>query len=150
MEGFDVKTVDEERIGHVVGESGEFLIVEQGHLRKTKHALPREFADVDESARVVLMTVSKEIFSDSPKVENGSVDEQAVREHYGLSFATEPDPSGTAEADAPRAGVETGPEERSRARHEIDRADSGLPDESPAFLGDRVAGIDEREQQQDR
>jgi hypothetical protein len=150
MEGFEVKTVDDEKVGHVVGASGEFLIVEHGHLRKTKHALPREFADVDESAQVVLMTVPKEIFSDSPKVENGSLDEQAVREHYGLSFATEPDPAGTAEADAIREGVDTGPQERARIRDEVDRAESGLPDESPALLGDRVAGIDEREQQQDR
>jgi hypothetical protein len=150
MEGFEVKTVEDEKIGHVVGESGDFLIVEHGHLRKAKHALPREFADVDASARVVLMTVPKEVFSDSPKVENGSLDEQAVREHYGLSFATEPDPPGTAEADAVRAGVETGPQERSRIRDEMDRAESGLPDESPGLLGDRVSSVDEREQQQER
>jgi hypothetical protein len=147
MEGFEVKTVEDEKIGHVVGASGDFLIVEHGHLRKAKHALPREFADVDESARVVLMTVPKEVFSDSPKVENGSLEEQAVREHYGLSFATEPDAPGTAEADATRAGVEAGPQERSRIRDEIDRAESGLPDESPALLGDRVSSVDEREQQ---
>jgi hypothetical protein len=150
MEGFEVKTVDDEKIGHVVDASDEFLIVEHGHLRKTKHALPREFADVDEGAQVVLMTVPKEVFSDSPKVENGSLDEQAVREHYGLSVTTAPDPSGTAEVDAAREGIETGPQERARIRDEIDRSESGLPDESPALLGDRVSGVDEREQQKER
>jgi hypothetical protein len=150
MEGFEVKTVEDEKIGHVVGESGDFLIVEHGHLRKSKQALPREFADVDESAQVVVMTVPKEIFSDSPKVENGSLDEHAVREHYGLSFATEPDPSGTAEDDAARAGIETGPQERAKIAGEVARSESGLPDESPAFLGDRVASVDEREQQKER
>jgi hypothetical protein len=149
MEGFEVKTVDDEKIGHVVDASDEFLIVEHGHLRKTKHALPREFADVDEGAQVVLMTVPKEVFSDSPKVENGSFDEQAVREHYGLSVATAPDPSGTAEVDAARAGIEAGPQERARIRDEMDRSESGLPDESPALLGDRVSSVDEREQQKD-
>jgi hypothetical protein len=149
MEGFEVNTVDDEKIGHVVDASDEFLIVEHGHLRKTKHALPREFADVDEGAQVVLMTVPKEVFSDSPKVENGSLDEQAVREHYGLSVATAPDPSGTAEVDAARAGIEAGPQERARIRDEMDRSESGLPDESPALLGDRVSSVDEREQQKD-
>jgi hypothetical protein len=103
---------------------------------------------VDEGAKVVLMTVTKDIFCDSPKVENGSLDEQAVREHYGLSFATAPDPSGTAEVDAAREGIETGPQERARIRDEIDRSDSRLPDESPALLGDRVSSVDEREQQE--
>jgi hypothetical protein len=148
MEGFEVKTVDDEKIGHVVDASDEFLIIEHGHLRKTRHALPREFADVDEGVKIVLMTVTKDIFFDSPRVEDGSLDEQAVREHYGLSFATAPDPSGTAEVDAAREGIETGPQERARIRDEIDRSDSGLPDESPALLGDRVSSVDEREQQE--
>lgn len=150
MEGFEVRTVEDEKVGRVVGTSGDFLIVEQGTLRKSKHALPQEYADVDESAKVVLMTVTKDVFCDSPKIENGSLDEQAIREHYGLTFATAPDPPGTAEDDAASAGVESATEERARTRAEMDSADSGLPDESPALLGDRVRGIDEREQQKDR
>jgi hypothetical protein len=73
-----------------------------------------------------------------------------VREHYGLSVATEPDPPGTAEVDAAHQGVETGPQERSRIRDEMDRSESGLPDESPALLGDRISSVDEREQQEER
>ncbi len=150
MEGFEVRTVEDEKVGHVVGTSGDFLIVEHGTLRKSKHALPREYADVDESKQIVLMTVSKDVFCDSPKIDNGSLDEQAVREHYGLTFTTVPDPPGQAEDDAASAGVESAPQERARIRSEADSADSGLPDESPALLGDRVSGIDEREQQKDR
>ena len=37
MEGYDVVTVDEHKIGKVVGESGDYLIVEQGTLLKSKH-----------------------------------------------------------------------------------------------------------------
>ena len=49
MEGYEVVTVDEHKVGKVVGESGDFLIVEQGALLKSKHALPREFAHVDDA-----------------------------------------------------------------------------------------------------
>jgi len=84
MEGYDVVTVDEHKIGKVVGESGEFLIVEQGMLRKTQHPLPREFAHVDDAEQQVRVTVPKEIVADSPTVD-GDFDERAVREHFGLT-----------------------------------------------------------------
>jgi len=69
MEGYDVVTVDDDKLGKVVGETGKFLIVEQGALLKSKHPLPREFAHVDDAEQQVRVTVPKEIFSDSPKVE---------------------------------------------------------------------------------
>ena len=37
MEGYDVVTVDEHKVGKVVGEDGNYLIVEQGTLLKSKH-----------------------------------------------------------------------------------------------------------------
>src|SRR5262249_51337269 len=83
MEGYDVVTVDEHKIGKVVGESGEYLIVEQGLLRKTQHPLPREFAHVDDDEQQVRVTVPKEILADSPKLDE-YFDERAVKEHYGL------------------------------------------------------------------
>jgi hypothetical protein len=147
VEGYEVKTVDDEKIGKVVGTSGKYLIVEQGMLRKSKHALPREFAVVDESEQLVRMTVTKDVFCDSPKIENGSLDERAIAEYYGLTSPTAIDPAGNAEDDAARAGIETAPEERLRTRSEMESGDSGLPRESPALLGDRVSGIDEREQE---
>ena len=86
MDGYDVVTVDEHKIGKVVGQSGEFLIVERGMLRKSKHPLPREFARVDDSEQQVRVTVPKEIVADSPTLDAG-LDERAVKEHYGLTFA---------------------------------------------------------------
>jgi hypothetical protein len=93
MEGYDVVTVDEHKIGKVVGESGEFLIVEQGVLRKSKHPLPREFAYIDDAEQQVRVTVPKAILADSPKID-GDFDEREAAEHYGLVTAPEPDEVG--------------------------------------------------------
>ena len=91
MEGYDVVTVDEHKIGKVVGESGEFVIIEQGTLRKSQHPLPREFAYIDEAEQQVRVTVPKELVTNSPKVEEG-FDEREVAEHYGLVPSPEPKP----------------------------------------------------------
>jgi hypothetical protein len=100
LEGYEVVTVDEHKIGKVVGESGDFLIVEQGALLKSKHALPREFAHVDDSAQLVRVTVPKEIVSESPKVDD-RIDEREVAEHYGL--ATSPgSPASEGQREMPR------------------------------------------------
>jgi hypothetical protein len=155
MEGYDVVTVDDHKIGKVVGESGQFLIVEQGALLKSKHPLPREFAHVDESERQVRVTVPKEIVADSPKVDD-DFDEQAAAEYYGLAPSPGPgtegygtsdagDPSRSSEEEAVRGGMVPAEEQRARIREGDEQ--SGLPGSSPALLGDRVAGIDEREQQ---
>jgi len=93
MEGYEVVTIDEHKIGKVVGESGEFLIVEQGTLRKSQHPLPREFAYVDDAEQQVRVTVPKDLVTGSPKVE-GDVDARAVEEHYGLTEPPEPDEIG--------------------------------------------------------
>ena len=139
MEGYEVVTVDEDKIGKVVGESGDFLIVEQGALLKSKHALPREFAHVDDSAQLVRVTVPKEMVSDSPKVED-RIDEREVAEHYGLSNS--PGPASEGQGEEPR------PAEEERARIREGDEQSGLPESSPALLGDRLAGIDERDQEE--
>ena len=138
MEGYEVVTVDEDKIGKVVGESGDFLIVEQGALLKSKHALPREFAHVDDSAQLVRVTVPKEMVSDSPKVED-RIDEREVAEHYGLSNS--PGSASEGQGEGPR------PAEEERARIRESDEQSGLPESSPALLGDRLAGIDERDQE---
>src|SRR6266581_5589239 len=52
MQGYEVVTIEDDKLGHVVGEDGEFLIVEHGLLKK-KHALPRKLTEVDEAAGVV-------------------------------------------------------------------------------------------------
>src|SRR5437764_5758064 len=83
MKGYDVRTIDGDKIGHVVDTDGDFLIVEHG-LLKTKHALPQTFAEVDPVEQIVRTTLAKDLIYASPKV-NGELDRIAVAEHYGLA-----------------------------------------------------------------
>lgn len=53
MEQYDVVSLDEKRVGRVVGETGEFYIVEAGGMRKTRHALPKRYASVNDEKRSV-------------------------------------------------------------------------------------------------
>jgi hypothetical protein len=135
MQGFDVRTIDDNKIGHVVDEDGDFLIVEHGFL-KSKHALPKTFAEVDADNKVVRTTLSKDVINHSPKV-NGELDRQAVLEHYGLAEGStddlEPDdPAYTADASL-RREIET--------RKEV-AAGEGPFDERPYSPG--VTGGDRR------
>ncbi len=155
MNGYQVVTYEDKKVGTVVGETGDFLIVEQGALRKSKHAVPREFAKVDESEQTVRLTVPKNLFCDSPKL-NGEFDERAVAEHYGIASSapapgtegfgdtTAGDPSRSSEEQARRDGVMPAAEERAQMR-EGTQEGGALPAESPGLLGDRVAGSEERD-----
>jgi hypothetical protein len=117
MEGYEVRTSEDEKIGKIVGTIGDNLIVEHGTIRKARHPLPRAFAQIDEEERVVRATVSKDVLEDAPEVEDGSVDEQAVARHYelaggevqpetlGYGEVTADDPARTAEDDMRAAGV---------------------------------------------
>ena len=80
---YEVVTIDGDKIGHLVDEQGEYLIVEHG-LLKSKHALPKTFAETDETEGVIRTTLSKQLVYDSPKV-NGHFDQAAIAEHYGLA-----------------------------------------------------------------
>ena len=83
MKGYDVRTIDGDKIGHVVDVDGDFLIIEHG-LLKSKHALPQQFADIDPAEEVVRTTLAKDLIYHSPKV-NGEIDQAAIAEHYGLA-----------------------------------------------------------------
>jgi hypothetical protein len=150
MEGYDVLTPDEEKVGRVVGTIGDNLIVEQGHLRKSKHALPKTFAHVDDDEQVVRVTVSKQILGDAPTVQDDELDEQAVARHYGLAAGesapetqgygdVEPDdPAWSAEHEELRTGVTPAPQERAQIREGL--SSGGALDEgpeSPGLLGER-------------
>jgi hypothetical protein len=153
MEGYDVVTFDDQKVGTVAGESGDYLIVEHGLLLKSKRALPRQLAHVEDEAQQVRITVGKEIFLDSPELD-GELDEAAVLDHYGLAPSEGPgtegfgetrpgDPARSSEEQALRDGVEPAEQERARIR-------TGEPDleESPGMLGDRLAGAEERRRQE--
>jgi hypothetical protein len=84
MQGYDVVTSDGEAVGTVVEETKDSLVVEHGLLRKSRRAIPRAFAHVDEDARLVRTTIAKRVIDESPKLEDG-VDDAAVARYYGLA-----------------------------------------------------------------
>jgi hypothetical protein len=149
VEGYDVITSDEHKLGHVVGSIGDNIVVEHGMLHKTKHPVPKAFAHADDGEKVVRLTVSKEIVEAAPKVNGDGYDEQAVAEHYGLASGYEApetegygellpdDPGRTAEDDARRAGIPTATEERLEVQTGDDPAQHQQTT-SPGLLGSRI------------
>jgi hypothetical protein len=107
MEGQDVVTSDDHKIGTVVAERGGFVIVETGHVFKSKHAIPTEF--LHEHEGVLRATASKDMVDDSPKLDGDHFDENAVKLHYGLIevHVVDPDPDElNTEPDGLRESVE--------------------------------------------
>ena len=78
MEGYEVVTPDEDTIGRVVERKGDYLIVEHGVLRKSRHAVPWSTVEIDDAEQRARTSLSKEFIETSPKLENGSLDEQAI------------------------------------------------------------------------
>jgi hypothetical protein len=143
MHGYDVVTSDDHKVGQVVDERNDCLIVEHGHVFKSNHAIPRAFVHVDDDGKTVRATVTKDIFVDSPKVTD-DWDCNATLEHYGLvGGLADPDTEGygetlrtdpavaapdavTAQRAAMRAGTGTGaadvPHVRERSPNAFDPA----------------------------
>lgn len=113
-EGLDVVTPDDHKIGSVVGIRDDCVVVETGHLRKTRHAIPRSFLHPQDD--VVKATVSKEIVDASPKIEDDDWTCESILVHYGLAgpYTVDPDPDSidNAETAGQRAGVDPAPHER--------------------------------------
>jgi hypothetical protein len=124
MEGQTVVSNDDHKLGTVIAERDDCVIVESGHIFKAKHAIPRDF--LHEVDGVLRATVTKGIIDDSPKIDLEHWDCAAVRLHYGLDgpFAVDPDPNGleSAETDALRAGMKPAPAERLDVMEENDAA----------------------------
>jgi hypothetical protein len=128
MEGYEVITSDDRKAGRVAEVKGDNLIIEHGLLLKRRHAVPKVLAQADESEQVVRLTVSSDLVENSPKVDNGHIDHQAVAQHYGLAAGepapetegygelTPDDPALSAEQEALRTGVEPAPARRARIR----------------------------------
>jgi hypothetical protein len=127
MNGYDVLTTDDHRIGRVVADRGDYLIVESGKLKKSRRALPKAFAHPVDAEQIVRVTVSKGLVADSPKV-GETIDEQAVARHYGLASGyahpeTEgagvllpDDPAESAAVDGARHGIVPAEQERAEIR----------------------------------
>jgi hypothetical protein len=102
MEGQTIVTSDDHKLGTVIGERDDCVIIETGHVFKTTHALPREFIhEIDGELRA---TVPKSAVDESPKVDLEHWDCEAIKVHYGLEggFVRNPDPEDSAELDARR------------------------------------------------
>src|SRR3954453_7543983 len=114
MEGQEVVTSDDHKLGNVIASRDNAVIIETGTLFKSKHAIPREF--LHEHDGVLRATVTKDVVNDSPKVDPEEFDVSAVREHYGLdgTFVVNRDPAGleTAETVGAQEGVNPAPAER--------------------------------------
>jgi len=118
MDGYEVIGSDDGKLGHVVEIDGDFLIAEEGTLRKKRHAIPKAFAHPDDGEQVVRLTVSKELVEDSPNFKEGELDRKAAAAHYGLDDGydddepTQDDPASSSEQEAQRSGIESSAERR--------------------------------------
>ena len=144
MQGFRVVTLDDEELGVVVNETDDYWVFETGgRFRKTQHAVPRQYTEVEADAERVRTTLAKELVEDSPKIE-GELDEQVVGEYYGLrepAHRRDADDAGSAEEEGLRAGIISANEERAKIRQ--GHLDSGgFRTGSPGMLGDRLADTD--------
>ena len=131
MEGYDVVTNDEHKVGRVVQVEDDFLVVEHGAIRKSKHAIPRAITGVDQDEECVRLSVSKDVFEEGPELDDDQVDYRATASYYGLAGGeeapdtrgygdvTSDDPARGAEQDAARLGLETADERRTRIRESI-------------------------------
>jgi hypothetical protein len=148
MEGFEVVTSDDCKIGHVAEVRDRHVIIEHGLLKKTRHAVPETFAHTTEDDQIVRLSVSKEIVESSPKLENGSIDTQAVAEHFGLAEGTPApeiegegdllldDPAYGADQDILRAGGQPADQERAEIRE--GGLDADRDGTTTGYLDDRV------------
>ena len=134
MDGYDVVTFDEHKVGHVVDRSGRFIVVEHGAVFKHRRPVPEAFATVDENERKVRLTVSKEIFESAPEVADGELDQRAAAEHYGLAggFA-EPETLG-------RGYIEDSETAISAEREELERLGTSATEERAERLGQQAPG----------
>ena len=85
MQGYEVRTHDDERAATVVDREGAFLIVEHGVVFKHRRALPVSLVSVDDDEQVVRTAVSRELLETAPEVEDGELDVTATERHYGLA-----------------------------------------------------------------
>ena len=103
-----ITAVDDKKWGTVVDQQGDYVIVEHGTLRKHRYAVPRSSVDVDEDAKEVRTTLSGELISESPKVDDG-FNRDDVDRHYGLTgteVATPTEGYGDTVSDDPARGAE--------------------------------------------
>jgi hypothetical protein len=162
MEGYDlISAADDKKLGTVVRDEGDYVVFEHGMLRKQYHAVPKTTVDVDAERREVRTTLAKELVEDSPKVDDDGFDREQLSRYYGLADVSEApptegygdtvatDPAHGAETEEQAAGLETAVEQRARIREGGTSGDrpGGIPQESPAMLGERYSSADVPEEE---
>jgi hypothetical protein len=162
MEGYDViSAVDDKKLGSVVREEGDYVIIEHGTLRKQRHAIPKTTLQVLDDRSEVRTTLARGLIEDSPRVDDDGLDRENLARYYGLADTSEApptegygdtvptDPAQGAETEEQAAGIEPAAEQRARIREgdaSGDRA-GGIPQESPAMLGERYSSADVPEEE---
>jgi hypothetical protein len=147
MEGWQVVTSSGEKVGRVTEVLDDYVVVQQGHLHKTKHPVPKRFAHLREAEETVCLSLPKSMVDDSPSIDHeGHFDEQRLAEHYGLVGPGGEAPTvgeGDAEWDDPRYGTDADADaaglmhaDRLRANIRGGKRHERFPS-SPSFLGDR-------------
>lgn len=86
FDGYPVMTTEDQTVGHVVAESELAWLVECGLLRKRCHALPKQFASIDQEEGFVRMHgLSKEMLAESPKLKREApLDDFAIAAWWGI------------------------------------------------------------------
>jgi hypothetical protein len=150
VEGYELVTSDEHKVGHVVGTMGDSIVVEHGLLRKRRHAVPITFTTANDEAQVVRTTLSKEVIERSPHLDDDDVDEAEIAAYYGLAEGVEePGTEGygelesdetaiTSDRQARSDGLTAAEEERAAIREDLASGEGRLDrGESPGITGDR-------------
>lgn len=146
MKGWEVVTSDGDKVGRVVAEIDDYLIVEQGYLIKSRHPLPKSFASALQGQEKVCASVPKDMIQDAPKVDGDEFDREATARYYGLAGGmpdapaegygdSDPDdPAWGADQTAEAAGMMPGEQERAQIMMGKTRDRSPA---SPGLLGGR-------------
>jgi len=145
MEGWRAVTTDDHKVGTVVAEIDDFVVIEQGMLRKTRHAVPKAFVHYRPESEEICLSLPKDMLDESPKVENEiEFDRGEVSRYYGLAESGGPEAEGHGEYAAGEPAWSVGrdadaarmtPNEELRA--EIREGDREQAPSSPGLLGDR-------------
>ncbi len=140
MQGYAVITSDDKKVGHVVDEIDDILIVEHRALHKKRFPLPRVFANVDDAAQVVRASVSSRVLEDAPEVHGGELELEPIARHYGLA-GPDPDPPTHGYGDVlPDDPAEPAPDDAElRAKRQSHLRPGEGPDDhpgTPGLLGD--------------
>jgi hypothetical protein len=153
MEGWRAVTTDDHKVGTVVADVDDFVIIEHGMLRKSRHAVPKAFVHDRPESEEICLSLPKDMLEESPKVENGvEFDRDEVSRYFGLAESGGPEAEGYGEYGANEPAWSVGrdadaahmtPNDELRA--EIREGEREQAPSSPGLLGDRERDYEQGE-----